>query len=239
MTDRPSSDDMIRRDFALAHRVIAYEGMHEGTWNHLSVTVPSEPKQIYVTPGNRHFSGIHPDDILTMDEKGNLVGGHGQPNSSAWCLHYPMHEARPDAKCIIHLHPLKSTAMMMQAGNRLNERANQMAASHYTEIAYYETYDGLLQEADEGRRMAEVLGDKSVLVLRNHGIMIVGETIGIAVERAYTFDRACHLQLLADSSGRALSEIPDNLIAAIHEDEKEYLGDYFEGMRKQFDEQGL
>lgn len=225
-------NDEVRSDLALAHRILAYEQLNEGTWTHLSVVAPDSPRRMMVSPGDRHFADIDADDILTLDEHGRVMQGDGEPNISAWCLHYPIHELRPDAICIIHMHSLYATALMMQKTMRLNERGSQAAATFYGEIAYYDAYDGTLTQRSEGEAMGRALGDRSVLVLRNHGSMVVGWSIDIAVERAYIFERACRLQLLAESSGRSLNEIPGDVVQAIHDEENAALGAYFGGMKR-------
>lgn len=233
------SIETAKRDLAIAHRIFAFENMHEGTWNHLSVLVPDDATKILVTPGNRHFSDIHAQDLLTMDKEGVVVEGASEPNSAAWCLHYPIHEARSDAVCIIHLHSTYSTALMMQKDKVLDERSSQAAAVLYNQIAYYDVYDGVLSEPEEGAAMAAVLGNKTVLALRNHGFITVGDTVGKAVDRAYTFERACQLQLLAESSGNQLCQIPQNMIEDICAEENKDLGDYFVGMSSYIEKRGL
>lgn len=173
-----------------------------------------------------------------MNESGQVIRGDGEPNVSAWCLHYPIHELRPDAICVLHLHSTHATALMMQRGVRLNERGSQAAVALYGEIAYHDEYDGTLTERSEGESMARMLADKSVLVLRNHGCMVVGPSIDRAVERAYLFERACRPQLLAESSGRPLNEIPESLVDAIHREENCQQGAYFGGMKRFFDNGG-
>lgn len=232
------SREKVRADLAAAHRIIAHEDMHEGVGNHLTVLAPDDPSQMFVTPCDRYFAHIFTDDILTLDRHGKVVEGEGEPNQAAWCLHKPLHDARPDAAAIIHLHSLHSTALMMQAGKRLEERGNQAAATLYEQIAYYEEYDGALREVEEGQAMAEVLGQRSILVLRNHGFIAVGPSIAIALERAYLFERASRLQLLAESSGSALNLIPEHLIAEIAREENRFLGRYLPGLRAYLESQG-
>lgn len=231
--------ERVKEDLAFAHRIIAYEDMHEGVGNHLTVLDPDDQTRMFVTPGHRYFADIHPQDILTMDASGAVVEGEGAPNQAAWCLHKPLHDRRPDAVCIIHLHSVHSTALMMQADGRLEERGSQAAAALYRQIAYYESYDGVLREAEEGEAMAEVLGDRNLLVLRNHGFIVVGPNLAIALEKAFIFERACRLQLLAESSGATLSLIPEDMIAEISREENLYLGRYLPGLKAYFQRQGM
>lgn len=226
----------LKSDLAVAHRIIAFENMHEGTWTHLSVMVPGEDKLMLVSPGSRHFSHISADDILTMNAEGEVVGSNGRPNQAAWCLHYPIHMVRTDAKCIIHLHSTHACALLMQRDVTLDEAASQPAATLYKKIAYYDLYESALRKPEEGYQMAEILGQCWILAHRNHGYIVVGDTIAIALERAYNFERACQLQLLAQASGHKLNRIPDHMIAEIFREENLYVGGYFEGMKRLFED---
>ncbi|MEM0953236.1 MAG: class II aldolase/adducin family protein [Pseudomonadota bacterium] len=227
-----------RQDLALAHRIVAYENMHEGTWTHLSAMIPGSDGLMLVSPGFQHFADVQADDLVIMDSAGKVVDNTGDPNPAAWCLHYPLHTARPDAACVIHLHSLHASALLMQEGVCLDEQSSQVAATLYQQIAYYDVYDGVLREADEGYRMAEVLGDKAILALRNHGYMAVGSSVGAALERAYNFERACQLQLLATAGGQTMNRIPDHIVAEVARTERETLGGYFSGMKAMFDRTG-
>ena len=228
----------MRHDLALAHRIIAFENMHEGTWTHLSAIIPNSNGLMLVSPGFRHFADVQPDDLVLMDGDGKVRDDTGEPNPAAWCLHYPLHTARPDAVCVIHLHSLHASALLMQKDVCLDEQSSQVAATLYRQIAYYDVYDGVLRDADEGYRMAEILGQKSILALRNHGYMAVGASVGAALERAYNFERACRLQLLATAGGQTMNQIPDHIVADVAATEQETLGGYFKGMKAMFERQG-
>ncbi|MEM6650701.1 MAG: class II aldolase/adducin family protein [Pseudomonadota bacterium] len=238
MKNHHNQDLQLKSDLALAHRIIAYENLHEGTWNHLSVLSEDHPGSILVTPGDRHFSDIYQDDILVMNGAGTVIDGIGTPNSAAWCLHAPIHEARPDAVCIIHLHSTYASALLMQKDVCLDEQGSQVAATLYDDIAYQDSYDGVLSDTEEGEAMARTLEHRNVLALRNHGYICVGETIGATLERAYTFERACQLQLLATGTNRILNQIPKSLVSAVAIEENKNLGGYFTGMKALFERRG-
>ncbi|MEM1112929.1 MAG: class II aldolase/adducin family protein [Pseudomonadota bacterium] len=228
-----------REDFALAHRIIAYEDMHEGVGNHLSLMTSDDSGAMFVTPGHKYFADIQSDDVLLMDREGAVVASTATPNQAAWCLHKPIHDARRDARCVIHLHALHATALMMREGGMLDTRGSQAAAMFHQHVAYYDSYDGVLRENEEGEAMARVLGERSVLVLRNHGFIVVGPSLDIALELAYYFERACRLQLLAQGSGERLNQIPEDMVAEICKEERLYLGRYLPGLRAYFQSRGL
>lgn len=218
MTEWNSAERKAREDLAAAHQLIAREGMNEGTWTHLSLVHPERPDDIFVTPGDMHFSVIRASDMLVMNGTAEVIEGDGNPNVSAWVLHYPMHEARPDARCLIHAHGVYSTALFLKSDVVLNTRITQAASAFDGEIAYFDVYDGPLTGREEGERMAAALGDKWTLVLRNHGVMVAGRSVADAFIRFYGLERACRYQLLASHQEGQWSQIPDDVMVAIAAD---------------------
>ena len=144
-----------------------------------------------VTPKAVHWSLVSSADLAIVNRNGERVSGPRIPDLSAVIIHWPIHDARPDARCLIHVHALYSTALFMRHGVVLETRASQPAMSFHQRVAYFDEYDGNLSSEDEGRRMARVLGDKDVLVMRNHGVLVAGESVGMAFDRILTFELAC------------------------------------------------
>lgn len=206
-----NQETQCRQDLAAAHRLCVREGIHEGSWNHISLTLPDRPDLILITPSGLHWSRVQPEDLIVMDGNGRIVSGQRRPNPSAWIIHYPIHQARPDARCLIHLHATYSTALFMRAGALFETRASQPAAGFHGRVAYFDVYDGTLTAREEGERMAAALSDKSVLVLRNHGILVAGSSVALAFTRAYMFERACQFQFLATLGGAPLNLIPESV----------------------------
>jgi ribulose-5-phosphate 4-epimerase/fuculose-1-phosphate aldolase len=127
----------------------------------------------------------------------------------------PVHRLAPQARCVLHTHMPYATALTMLENPRL-EMAVQSALGFYEAIAYDGDYNGLAFDASEGERMARVLGTKSVLMLGNHGVLVVGDTVPRAFERLYFLERAAQAQILALSTGRALKLVPDKVIRATY-----------------------
>jgi ribulose-5-phosphate 4-epimerase/fuculose-1-phosphate aldolase len=201
-----------RIDLAAAHRLCAREAYPEALQNHMSIYLSEAPGRMLVTPGEVHWSTIRARDILLMDGAGTVLAGAGEPNGGTYVIHWPIHLARPDLRCLIHIHGTYSTALFMRRDALLETRASQAAMQVDGEIAYFDAYDGALFDRADGERMAQTLGDKRILVLRNHGIVVGGETMGDTFNRLYLFERACQLQLLAQQNGAELNLIPEQVV---------------------------
>ncbi|MCY4645577.1 MAG: class II aldolase/adducin family protein [Gammaproteobacteria bacterium] len=242
-TDPVARDTRVLRrcriDFAAVHRVVVHENMHEGTWNHFSCKVPGRPGHLLITPGQTHFSRVTASSLVEVGSKGRPVGREGRLNVSAWAIHDPIQRARPDIVCALHVHAPWSTALASIDGWRLDERGSQNAAVFYGNCAYF-GYEGLVTESGEGERMAEALGDKRVLFLANHGVLVVGDTIEKTILWLYQLECACMNEMLVLQAGRKIRPMP--IAAAKHNAELsiESWGEagYLRGMKEVLDAEG-
>ncbi|HEX5193528.1 MAG TPA: class II aldolase/adducin family protein [Solirubrobacteraceae bacterium] len=189
-----------REVLAAAHRIAAYDGLAEGTWNHFSLML--DASRMLITPADRHWS--------LMDAR-SLVLAAGEEDARArglqfligYRIHQPLHRVRPDAACVLHAHPPYATALSLLDEPALIP-ASQMSVAFVGRIAYNDRYD-LIGGADgQGERIAAALGDNDVLLLRGHGVIVVGATVEEAYLDLYTFELACRSQVLAMSTGAAL-----------------------------------
>jgi ribulose-5-phosphate 4-epimerase/fuculose-1-phosphate aldolase len=130
---------------------------------------------------------------------------------SALYIHQPVHRLSPQGRCVLHTHMPYATALCMLENPRL-EMAVQSALGFYDDVAYDAAYNGLAYDASEGERLAQSLGDKSVLMMANHGVLVVGKTVPLAFERLYFLERAAQAQVLALSTGRPLRLVPEPVI---------------------------
>ena len=183
--------------------------LNEGVWNHISLTSPDEPDNILISPGIHTGVRLQPATLL-MSPKGELISETAAIRAG-WIIHHPVHKARPDAKCVIHVHAPYITAMSIRKDMALETRSSQQAAGFHDDVVYYEAYDGVLSDESEGEHMAEVLGQKRILMMRNHGAMIVGNSVARAYLDAYQLERACMYQLLAVSGGGEMQLIPEEI----------------------------
>ncbi|MBS34703.1 MAG: hypothetical protein CMO26_02110 [Thiotrichales bacterium] len=211
-----ATEQHARRQLAAAHRLTVMENFHEGTWNHFSLKHPDNPELIFLTPGHVHWKQVNASNLVLMGPQKNMVSGELEPNVAAWIIHYPIQRARPDLKCLMHVHTPYATALSMRADLRFNTRASQAAGHFHGSVAYFDTYDGSTEE-EEGIRMAEALGDNKLLVLRNHGYLVGGETVGLAWHNLYMFERACMFQMLAEGNDNNLSLIDEHAAAELEE----------------------
>jgi ribulose-5-phosphate 4-epimerase/fuculose-1-phosphate aldolase len=230
-----------RIDLAAAHRLAVRDGLSEGTWNHLTLTHPEDPERMLMTPPNTHWSQVTATSLLD-------VGPGFDPEGAAWVayrIHYPVHSARPDARCVLHVHSPAVVAMSMLEDPR-PRMVEQSALMFHGRIAMTEEFDGL-QEAntDQGKAMADALGpDCSILMLRNHGAVVTGPTVGQAYVELYMLERTCNAQMKALATGLPLNELTAEQLSAfaartkVDNDEYgmgEVLGRSFEAMKRVLD----
>jgi ribulose-5-phosphate 4-epimerase/fuculose-1-phosphate aldolase len=195
-----------RIDLAAAHRCAVLDGLNEGTWNHLSVVPAGQPDTILVSPAWCHWRQVRASNLVTIQSDGNDVTADGEYDIAAHFIHYPIHAARDDAACVLHVHPPYASALSMLKNERLR-MADQNALTVYDRVAYYDSWDGFILNMDHGKRLAEALGDKRVLFLGNHGILVVGPTIAAAYYDLYHLERACMFQCHALATGREIREV--------------------------------
>ena len=222
-----------RKDLAAAHRLAVLHGLNEGVWNHMSLLSPDDPSQMLISPGHTHWSQVRASNLALVDEDGNERSGASAPIRAGWIIHYPVHNARPDAKCVIHVHAPYIAATSIRNDVRFEPRSSQQAARFHDDLVYYEVYDRVLADESEGERMAEVLGDKRVLLLRNHGALIATDSIAKAYLDLYQLERACMYQLLATAGGGTMALIPEDIAAEMGELARRGQNlEHFDGMRR-------
>ena len=228
------SEHEARCDLAAAHRMAVMDRLNEGTWNHFSLMSPVDAEQMLISPGDTHWSMVTASNLTLMGPQNNVISGP-QPNGAAWIIHYPVHRARPDALCIMHTHPPFATALGMREDWKLDTRCCQAAAFFHDDVAYFDTYDGELRDAEEGERMAETLGDKRVLMLRNHGVLTAAPTVAQAYMDLYLLERACMFQMHAAGDGVALNQIPEEVASKIGASGRRGQVGHFNGMKQVID----
>jgi ribulose-5-phosphate 4-epimerase/fuculose-1-phosphate aldolase len=202
-----------RVDLAACYRLAAHFGLNEGIDNHLTVLVPGHTDRFLLAPFGLHWSEVRASDFMVIDFNGQILSGRGPIEDTALFIHLPVHRLAPQAHCALHTHMPYATALCMLENPRL-EMAGQSALGFYDDIAYEAEYNGLAFDHTEGERLARALGSKSVLMMRNHGVLVVGQTIAQAFERLYFLERAAQAQVLALSTGRELRLIPEAVVKA-------------------------
>ena len=210
-TSKPrSAADQGRIDLAAALRWAARCGLNEGVCNHFSLEL--EPDRYLINPQGMHWSEVAASDILLINGAGRVLAGKHTLEPTAFFIHSHIHQANPQAKCILHTHMPFATALTLIAGGRL-EWCNQNALRFWNRVGYDDVYNGVALDDAEGRRIASQLNGKDVMFMASHGITVAGANVAWAFDDLYYLERACMHQVLAvqGAGGRPLRRIPDEL----------------------------
>jgi ribulose-5-phosphate 4-epimerase/fuculose-1-phosphate aldolase len=198
---------------AAAHRMAVLDGLEEGIDNHFTVTVPGRDDRFLILPFGYHWSEARASLMVVFDETGATLEGEGKVELSAHCIHAPVHRIT-GARVVMHTHQPWALALNMLKDNRLVP-ATQTAAFYHGQVAYDDHYDGTADFSSEGERLAKIIGDKSILFMKNHGVLVVGDTVGEAYRRLYKLERVCRTQVLAMSTGRELNILGDHVVQKV------------------------
>lgn len=215
--NRPLEAEALRQarvDLAACFRMAARLGLQEGICNHFSAVVPGRPDLFLVNPHGLSFAEVTASSLLVCDFDGNVVEGQGQPEATAFYIHARIHALKPRARVAFHTHMPHATALAMLEGEPL-VWAGQTALRFYGRTAVDEDYNGLALDSREGDRIAGSLGEADIVFMKNHGVMVVAETIAEAWDDLYYLERAAQAQLLAMSSGRALKPVPEEVVRRV------------------------
>ena len=202
-----------RVHLAAAHRLAVLHELEEGIDNHFTMTVPGREGQYFILPFGLHWSEARASDLIVFDAAGRVLEGEGTLELSAQCIHAPIHRIT-GARVVLHTHQTWATALNMLADNRLLP-ASQTAAFFHGQIAYDDDYTGLAATLAEGERLAALMGKKPIVFMRNHGVLVTGDTVAQAYRRLYRIERVCRNQILALSSGRPLQVLSDEVAARV------------------------
>lgn len=201
-----------RVDLAACHRLAVMFGYHEGIDNHFTLLVPGHTDRFFLAPFGLHWSEIRARDFLVVDFDGQRISGSGPIEDTARYIHAPLHAARADIACVLHTHMPYATALSLLEAPQLL-MASQNAIGFHDAVAWDCDYNGFALDRREGERMARALGDKAVLMLRSHGVVVTGRSLAEAFNSLYFFERAAMTQILAQSSGQPLRIVPDAVLA--------------------------
>lgn len=194
-----------RIDLAAAFRFAARLNYHEAVANHFSLAVNEEGTQFLINPNQRHFSLIKASDLLLLDANDpEVLGRPGAPDPTAWGLHGAVHRYCPHARCVMHVHSLFSTVLASLADSRLLP-IDQNTATFYQRYVIDDSFGGLAFEK-EGERCARLLGDPKikVMIMGNHGLLVLGESVADTFNRLFYFERAAETYIRALQTGQAL-----------------------------------
>ncbi len=188
-----------KQRLAAAFRLFAKFGFSEGVAGHISARDPEKPDHFWVNPFGMHFAHVRVSDLVLVNDAGEVVEGDRPINEAAFAIHSRVHAARPDVVGAAHAHSLYGKTWSTLG--RLLDPITQDACAFYEDHAVFADYRGVVYDASEGDRIAQCLGRYKAVILRNHGLLTVGQTVDEAAWWFITMDRLCQSQLLAEAVG--------------------------------------
>ena len=201
----------LRINLAAAFRLAARNDWHEAVANHFSLAVSDDGKQFLMNPRWRHFSRIKASDLLLLDaDDSEAMKRPDAPDPSAWCIHGALHRALPQARCVLHVHSPYATALASLKEPEIKP-VDQNTARDVRRMAIDAHFGGIADVAEEGERIVRALGNHKRMMMGNHGVIIVAETVAEAYDDLYYLERACRNLVLAYSTGRELSVLSDDV----------------------------
>jgi len=197
LANAPTSEDerKTRIELAACYRLAQRSGWDELIYNHISARVPGSEHHFLINPFGLAFEEVTASNLVKVDLDGRIIGESKYPiNAAGFTIHSAVHAARPEVGCVIHLHTEAGMALSMLEGGLLP--LTQTAMFFQSELAFHD-YEGIALNLDERERLVRDLGDKSVMILRNHGTLVACPTIGRAFVTMFLLEKAARAQLQA------------------------------------------
>lgn len=194
-----------RADLAATFRWAARLGMHEAVANHFSLAVDASGTRFLINPNQKHFSRIRASDLLLLDANDpSALEAANAPDPTAWGLHAAIHRTCPHARCVMHTHSIWSTVLACLADSNLPP-IDQNTATFYNRYVVDDAFGGLAFE-EEGLRCAAMLADpaRKVMIMGNHGVLVVGKSVADTWNRLFYFERAAETYIRALQTGQKL-----------------------------------
>ncbi|WP_156674446.1 class II aldolase/adducin family protein [Nocardia terpenica] len=218
-TPMPPSFDTVEEErrhrkerLAAAFRLFGKFGFEEGVAGHITARDPERTDHFWVNPFGLSFKHIRVSDLILVNHHGEVVEGERPVNEAAFVIHSRVHQARPDVVAACHTHSTYGRAL--SALGRKLEPLTQDACAFYRDHGLLDDYTGVVTDLEEGKRIGVALGDYKAVILRNHGLLTVGDTVDAAAWWYITMERSCQVQLLATAAGRPIPIDPDSAALA-------------------------
>ena len=207
--------EQVRVDLAAALRWAHRLGLGEGVDNHFSAAVPDDDgvirgKRFLINPYGWHWSEVTASALVLCDEEGNVLEGDNTVETSAFCIHSRVHVKVPSAAVVLHTHMPYATSLTLLEDPELR-MCEQNALMFDGRVAYDDEYDGLAHATDEGDRLARKIGNRNVLMMASHGVLVAGPDVASAFTDLYYLERAATFQVLARSTGSKLRTISESV----------------------------
>ncbi|TPM99556.1 class II aldolase and adducin N-terminal domain-containing protein [Mesorhizobium sp. B2-1-3A] len=223
LTNLPFYEERV--DLACAFRWTARLNMHEAVANHFSLAVNKNGTQFLMNPNQVHFSRIKASDLLMIDANDpDTLSGPNAPDPTAWGLHGAIHRNVPHARCVMHVHSIHATVLASLADSTLPP-IDQNSAMFFNRHVVDAHYGGLAFE-EEGERCSQLLTDPKVkvMVMGNHGVLVIGDTVADAFNRMFYFERAAETYIKALWTGRPLRTLSDAIAEKTASEMDDYPG---------------
>jgi len=188
-----------KQQLAVAYRLFAEYGFASGSAGHITARDPGDPECFWVTPISKSFAHMTPKDLLLVSWDGRVLEGDGEVNAAGFAIHSKIHAARPDVVAAAHAHTLAGRAWSTLG--RLLDPLTQDACAFYQDHALFDDFTGVVLDLNESQRIADALGDTKAVIMKNHGLLAVGDSVAAAAWWFIAFDQACDVQLRAEAAG--------------------------------------
>ncbi len=204
----------VRVDLAACYRLMAEYDMVEMIANHISARVPGTRNEFLINPYGMLYEEITASSLIKIDIDGNVLFNATDYgiNQAGYVIHSAVHSARHDVDCVIHTHTL---AGMSVSAHKQGLLPIAQSAMRFGQVAYHD-YEGPALRLDERERLVQSLGDAEALILRNHGLLTVGDSIPECFNNHYRLERACQLQVMTLSCGTEIQLPPDEVVQSTH-----------------------
>lgn len=188
-----------KQRLAAGFRLFSKAGFDEGVAGHITARDPELTDHFWVNPFAMHFSLIKVSDLLLVNHAGEVVMGRQPVNTAAFAIHSQVHQARPDAAGAAHSHSVYGRSLST-LGIGLDPISQDVCA-FYQDHAVFDDYTGVVLDVEEGKRIAHALGGNKAVILRNHGLLTVGQSVDSAIWWFMAMERSCQSQLAAVAAG--------------------------------------
>jgi len=192
-----------KEQLAGAFRLFSKFGFDEGVAGHITARDPERTDHFWVNPFGMHFGHIRVSDLVLVNHRGEVVEGDRPVNAAAFAIHGAIHDARPDVIAAAHAHSVYGKTWSTLG--RLLDPLTQDVCAFYQDHGFFEEFNGIVYDSSEGQRIAEALGGMKAVILQNHGLLTVGQTVEEAAWWFITMERSCQVQLMAEAAGKPIS----------------------------------
>lgn len=199
-----AQEQLIREELTDCYHLAAKMGWTDSIFTHFTARVPGE-ESFLINAFGLNFEEVTPDNLVKVTLDGEVISPEGSfINKAGYTLHSAIHEARPDVTCVLHTHTIHGVALSMLENGL--ETLSQHSCRYHHRVAYHE-YKGILFDESEKENLVNSMGDKDTLILRNHGLVTMGQTIGDAFFLMYNLEHSARTQLMAMATGQKLTRI--------------------------------